>query len=209
MTDKIAEPTEAQIAEIENAFLNLYMGDIFKALRVDDSNITPETIIPEGAACIAATLTACCLIELAGRFKGGQTDATAFETFAKYMQEKSGRGYRGKDLYKALRCGLVHSGTTNNDQKTLRYVLSASPKRPSKNTPLTREATASSGTFDNENELQIQTLVADLKTALESYFEELRKDNVPLKRTFLKAYTKIGFLTTFATSPSTFFKSPG
>lgn len=199
------EPTEAQIAEVENAFLKLYMGDIFKALRIDTQDITPETVIPEGAACIAATITACSLIELAGRFKSGGTDINAFKAFTTYMQEKSNHGYRGSELYKALRCGLIHSGTTNNDQKTLKYVLSATPKSSSKDISIQREATGSSGQFDKENELQIQTFVADLKIALESYFTELRQDKSPLKVPFQKAYTNIGFLTTFATSPSTTF----
>lgn len=194
------EPTETQIAEVENAFLTLYMGDIFRALRIDSTDITPETVIPEGAACIAATLSACCLIELAGRFKGGGKDAKAFETFAKYMQEKSGHGYRGNDLYKALRSGLVHSGTTNNEQKTLRYALSATPKNLPNDSAIVREATGSAGNFDRDNELQIQTFVADLKIALECYFAELREINSPLKRPFSKAYNEIGFLKTFATS---------
>ena len=202
------EPTEAQIAEVENAFLKLYMGDIFKSLRIDAQDITPETVIPEGAACVAATLTACCLIELAGRFKGGNTSSQAFEAFAKYMQKKSGHNYKESDLYRALRCGLIHSGTTNNDQKTLKYVLSATSKSLSKDTPLQREATGSSGQFDKVNELQIQTFVADLKIALESYFTELREDESKLRAPFLKAYKKFGFLTTFEMRLSTTFKMP-
>lgn len=92
--------TEEQLLEkLDSSFLKIALGDIKRASHIE-VNTT-----------LAVFILGSCLIEALAGFRFGQTrpdQKGSGDRFRKFVKEYLGQ-YDEKDLWKSLRCGLVHS----------------------------------------------------------------------------------------------------
>lgn len=138
MTEERRLLTDQEKRDLRKALLELAMGDVFKSLRYsgEPDNFKPTNKLNKGAAPLAAVILCCSISETCGRLYCGAkgNDCTVFKGFLRKCVNPCSPSVSysiviTERIYKAVRCGLVHSMSTQKDRgKQDRFLLIRSPK---------------------------------------------------------------------------------
>jgi len=126
-------------------------------------------------------LTVCAIDYLASFNTGGETRGSDYINFLNEYEWFT-RKYIPEDIYKSLRCGLVHNFTIKGD----RYILgSKEPENHLKTKQFLGESMIC---------LNLEDFLEDFKRLKNEYFAKVKKPEKNKTQNFLKRFTEVGFL---------------
>lgn len=136
-----------------------------------------DALVQSTGQSLAFVLISCAIEYLAGFWKGGPTNQTDYINFLSEYTEFSLK-YTPKDVYKSLRCGLVHNFTIHNGVYCLTFADTRNHLRKSKTGHII---------------LNFENFYLDFKKLKEAFFTRAKTDNAAKTR-FIARFRDKGFL---------------
>jgi len=138
-----------------------------------------EALSKSKGVCLTFVIIACAIDYLAGFNIGKQTDGKDYIDFLEEYDWFT-KKYNPTDIYKSLRCGLVHNFTIHGGKFDLTH-----------NHPELHLTTPKGQTI-----LNYEDFYRDLRRLKEEYFEKVKAPGGGKLASFMNRYEKLGFLLT-------------
>lgn len=166
--------SEEEVELVKRTFLDVHYMEILRCFGMQKREELHSQSNINGKACMAAFITACCLIEVAGRHLTKGDGESAFLHFVKLMNKDAVVPYNAKQLYRVGRCGMLHGLSLDHSEFEKTLAITHTPQSPSFSI-LLLNCTGNDDTKEFDV-IYLQRFIMDIGATLDKSFEKPYSD---------------------------------